>query len=361
MPKFAPSGEDEIRRILEAACFNRELLILTLPDQRYESHFIHLDAGALHVAPSMSGEDVLHKLRTADLGLRFPAGSRFLEGRTRLLGHGMAQGRRTLRMAIPEALQDDELRRGHRVTRPGRVEVSFRTARSGVRTGMLMDISTGGLRLQAPGLDLEAELGLDEAVELAVPLERTLRIEAKGVVRWVAGRNAGLEFEPALERATLASLARWVFQRREEDRQQPALGPAAGGGALLLVSADPGLEAPLRSALGDLGTLERTGGGLPELREALGRNPAVVLFHVLDSGLEDRARLRALAEAVEGRCPALLLGTDLEPARLFTLAGELKLQYSFGFRPNLGPFLNRLVGGLIRREAAPSPVEGSAP
>ena len=358
MPQASPSGEDEIRRILAGACFNRELLVLTLPDQRFESHFIHLDAGALHVAPSMSGEDVLNKLREADLGLRFPSGSRFLEGRTRLLGHGMAQGRRTLRLAIPEALQDDELRRGHRVTRPGRVEVSFRTLCAGTRTGVLMDISTGGLRLQTLGGDLEAELGPDDAVALTVPLEPTLRFEARGVVRWVAGRNAGLAFEPALERATLAALSRWVFQRREAHRGQPGEVLPAPAGELLVVSGSAALEAPLRSALGDLGAVVRTGGALQDLREALARDPAIVLLHVADAGLDDRRRLKALAEAVAGRCPALLLGTDLEPARLHALAGELGLQHAFGFRPNVGPFLNRLVRGLLRRDEAPSSVEG---
>ena len=362
MARVSPSDGEEVRRILEGACFNRELLILATTRQRFESHFIHVDAGAIHVAPTMSGEDLLSELRTEELGLRFPSGTRFLEGRTRLLGHGMAEGRRTLRMTIPRDLQDDELRRGHRVTRPGKVEVSFHTKGYQLRAGLLMDISTGGLRVHAPGVDLEAELVLDDRIALTVPLDSRLRFEAKGIVRWVAGRNVGLEFAPALEHSTLSSLARWVFMRREEELQKampsvrtpgaPAPVPARD---LVLVSSSPEVEEQFRDALADLGPILRVNGALQDLREAMIRNPAIVFIHAKGSSMDDRRRLKALVEVVEGRCPALLVGTDLEPAQLFNLAADLKIQYSFGFRPGVAAFFNRLVRGVIRR------VDGTGP
>ena len=56
MAVINPSGAAEVRRILEGACFNRELLILSTGRGRFESHFIAVDAGAIHVAPTMSGE-----------------------------------------------------------------------------------------------------------------------------------------------------------------------------------------------------------------------------------------------------------------------------------------------------------------
>ena len=355
MARVSPSDGEEVRRILEGACFNRELLILATTRQRFESHFIHMDAGAIHVAPTMSGEDLLSELRTEELGLRFPSGTRFLEGRTRLLGHGMAEGRRTLRMAIPRGLQDDELRRGHRVTRPGKVEVSFHTKGYQLRVGLLMDISTGGLRINAPGIDLEEELALDDRIALTVPLDPRLRLEAKGMVRWVAGRNVGLEFHPALEHSTLTSLARWVFLRREEELQKALPSVRTPGAAapapvrdLVLVSSAADLEEQLRDALAEVGPVVRVNGALQDLREAMTRNPAIVLIHARGSSLDDRRRLKALAEVVEGRCPCLLLGTDLEPSQLFNLAADLKIQYSFGFRPGVAAFFSRLVRGITR-------------
>lgn len=361
MTGFYLSEADEILRILEGACFNRELLILATARGRFESHFIHVDAGALHVAPTMSGEAVLYELRSEELSLRFPAGSRFLEGKTRLLGHGMVEGRRTLRMALPAGLQDDELRRGHRVTRTGRVEVSFHTKRYNLHAGQLLDISTGGLRIHAPTVNLDTELAPGDRIALTIPLEERVRIDAKGLVRWVAGRNMGLEFDPPLDRGTMATLSRWVFQRREEERELalPGVGARTAGtqpapsGELLLVSGTPELEEALRAALGGLGGLVRIPGTLQALKEALVRNPAIILFHTKGSGLDDRHRLKAMVEQVGNRWPCVLLGTDMEPAQLFQLASDLKLPHSFGFRPSVAPFFNRMVGGLLRRAEAP--------
>ena len=361
MARYSLSGQDEIRKVLEAACFNRELLILATARQRYESHFIHVDSGGMHVAPTLSGRDVLYELRAEELDLRFPSGSWFLEGKTRLLGHGMVDGRRTLRLAVPQGLQDDELRRGHRVARPGRVEVSFHTKRYNLRVGQLLNISTEGLRLHAPGAELDGELAEGDAIALTVPLEEGFRIHAKGVVRWVAGRNMGLEFVPPLDRGTLATLARWVFTRREAEREEGLKGGArrapeisgGPGGELVLVSGAEELDAPLENALADLGALVRIPGTLQALKEALARNPGIILLHVKGSGLEDRRRLKAMVELVASRCPCVLLGTEMEPAQLFQLGSDLKITHAFGFRPSVGPFFNRLVRGLLRRNEVP--------
>jgi hypothetical protein len=301
----------------------------------------------------MSLDALAHDLGAFELGLRFPAGNRFLEGRTRLLGHGMAEGRRTLRMAMPTELLDDELRRGHRVTRTGRVEVRLQTSHHPPRVGRLINISTGGLRVAATGIDLEAELALGDRVALAVPLDPHLRLEAEGLVRWVAGPNSGLEFDPALAHGPLNDLSRWVFQRREEERLEvrpgvrtPADLPLKPVRNLLLVSAGTGLEESLGDLLGELGPLVRVNPSLPELQAALAAAPAVVLLHADGCGLEAPG-LRALAAVAAGRCPVLLLGTDLEPAQLFRLASDLDLQHSFGYRPSLGLFLGRAVAALV--------------
>jgi hypothetical protein len=351
------SEEEGILGILEAACFNRELLILATPRQRFESHFIHVDPSAMHVAPTMGAEAILYELRSEELSIRFPSGSRFLEGKTRLLGHGMVDGRRTLRMALPGGLQDDELRRGHRVTRTGRVEVSFHTKRYDLRSGQLMDISTGGLRIHAPGVDLEQDLAPGDAIAVTVPLEERIRIDAKGMVRWVSGRNMGLEFWPELDRGNLATLSRWVFQRREEERESATAGvgprvppvPPQETRELLLVSAAADLEEPLRANLTGLGPLVRVPGTPQALKEAVLRNPAIILLHAKGSGLDDRRRLKAMVEIVGGRWPSVLLGTEMEPAQLFQLASDLKVTHSFGYRAGVGPFFKRMVQGLLRR------------
>ena len=349
------TGDSEIRRILETACGNRELLFLLTPYMRFETKFLAVDADAFQARITMSGEEAMFGLRSPDLHFRFPHGVRFLEGPTRLMGFGLQDGRRTLRLAFPKTLQDDEQRRAYRVERVGKVAVTFSTPRYDLKSGTLVNISTSGARVISVQESLETLLKEADPVAVSIPLTEEIRINSRAIVRWVQGKAVGLEFRPPLEGDVLTLLSRWVFLRREAEKERvgsslPANAPREGKvPGIVLVSASQEMEDTLRGLLAGLPPLARVGLSLQALKEAVAARPALVFLHVQDAGLEGRRRLKLFVEVLGGRVPFALLGTQIENSVLFDLGNEHKAAavYDLGTRP--GPFFLRLVQGILRR------------
>lgn len=364
MNTSAINSESEIRRILEAVCSSRELMILVTPYMRFESNFLAVDADALQVRITMSAEEATYGLRSPDLRFRFPHAARFLEARTRLLGFGMLDGRRTLRLAIPKTLQDDEYRRAYRVERLGRLPVTFSTPRFDLKSGLLVNISTMGARLMSTQEPLEALVPAGGTIAVSIPLAEGLQINASAIVRWVQGRVMGVEFHPALDSQVLIPLSRWVFQRREEDKERVGAayveGPVPGAKELgmVLVSSSQEVEDALRELLVGLPALTRVGSSLPNVKEALAGNPTLVFFHLPDTTLDSRRRLKTLVEALGGRVPFLLLGSSVENSVLFDLGNEHKAAAVYDLGAKAGSFFLRLVQGILRRHQPSASKEG---
>ena len=134
-----------VRPVLEQACQEHELLLLVTPYLRFESAFLALEPDAVQVRATMTAEEATYGLRSEDLRFRFPHAGRFLEARTRLLGFGLLEGRRTLRLALPAELRDEDQRAAYRVERVGRVEVTYSTPRFQLRSALrLVDENAGG-------------------------------------------------------------------------------------------------------------------------------------------------------------------------------------------------------------------------
>jgi hypothetical protein len=355
------TGEAEIRRILETACGSRELLILVTPYMRFETNFLALDAGAFQARVTMSAEEATYGLRSPDLHFRFPHSTRFLEGHTKLLGFGLLEGRKTLRLAVPKALQDDELRRAYRVERVGKVPVTFSTPRFELKSGLLVNLSTMGARLASPQEPLEPLLKAWDSIAVSIPLAEGIHINNRAIVRWVQGKLMGLEFAPTLDSEVLTPLSRWVFQRREEDKDRvgsfhvdalPLGGKTPG---MVLVSSSQELEEGLQDLLVGLPPLKRVGVSLQAIKEAMSSGPTLLFFHVPEAGLDARRRLKTLVETLGGRIPFVLLGTQVENSVLFDLGNELKAAavYDLGSKP--GSFFLRLVQGILRRHQTTGP------
>lgn len=370
---------ETIQEILRGACARRELMILVTPYLRFESSFLRLETGDIHAAATMGREDALYGLRAADLRIRFPHGISFLEAVTQLRGFGLAEGRRTLRLALPEALQDEDHRKAYRVERVGRVPVTFSTPKYDLVTGTLVDISTTGARIFSARDFGDGELQPGDDLAVTIPLVEGIRINTPVKVRHVRGRTFGLEFRPQLEEEVLHPLSRWVFARREEDLERASRrGVETAAGApeeerhapsaprgLVLISSDPALEAVLRDLLGGLQPFRRVAPTIPALKEALATPPALVLYHVAGLGLDDRRRLKGLVEPLQGRTPLLLLGTGVDGGALLELGTELKAAVSIVFNPARATFFQRLVQGVLRRlyeggESPMAPVEPEA-
>ena len=309
----------------------------------------------------MSREDASFGLRGAELKLRFPVGLGFMEAPVKLLGLGLHEGRRTLRLSVPKLLQENDHRTEYRVDRVGRVLVTYGTPKGELLQASLVDLNTRGARIHAQK-DLSATtLQVGSVLILSIPLAEDLQIEARGEIRHMGPRSIGLQFAPKLPEQVETPLSRWVFQRREEDqerlelkRERSLLGerrqrPGEAAPGILFVSGDLELEETLRAVLEPVQPLNRIALSAQALKDALASAPPLAIFHVNGTGLDERRRLKALVELASGRVPVLLLGTQMDGAALFELSGDWKAASALVWNPARAVFLQRLAQGIIRR------------
>lgn len=352
--------QEDIREVLAQACSRRELLILATPYLRFESSFVALAGDELHVLATMSRDDAVFGLKTHDLKMRFPQGLGFFEASVQMLGLGLHEGRRTVRLSIPKNVQENDQRVAFRVERVGKVEVTFSTPKPDLFTATLLDLSTSGARIHAHQDLPDGSVHPGDRIVVSIPLNSEIRIQTGALVRHMRGRSVGLQYQPELNPQLLEPLSRWVFLRREEERDriarrlELAVRPGGQGSGLpelgiLLISADPELESELRSALEHVRPLTRLSPGAQSLKEALFSKPSLAIFHVGGAGLDERRRLKTLMEIAQRKLPTLLLGTEVDGATLFELAGEWKASSAMNWSHGRGAFLQRLVQGMIRR------------
>jgi hypothetical protein len=360
----------QIREVLQEACSRKEMLILVTPYLRFESGFVGLEKDALHVLATMSREDAVYGLKTPGLKLRFPHGLGFFEAKVDLIGLGMLGQRRTLKLSIPSSLEENDQRVAFRVERVGRVSVTFSTPRPDLYSANLSDISVSGARIHCQEDIPSEKLRVGDALAITIPLVEGLHINGHGIVRHSKGRSFGVEFHPPLPKDVLDPLSRWVFQNREEERERLArklelglglarpFGPPLPVRGVLLVSSDEGLEAQLREGVPVANPLGRIPPTAQGVRESLLSQPALVILHLKALNLDERRRMKALAEILQGRCPVLLLGTDVEGALLYELATEWRASSALVWSAQRGAFFQRLVQGIIRRhqEGGDSPM-----
>ncbi len=366
---------ETITEIFMRACERREMLILVTPYLRFESSFVKFDKTEIQVAATMGREDATYGLKNAGLKMRFPHGISFLEAPTELKGFGMFDGRRTLRLSVPEVMQEEDHRGSYRVDRVGRVPVTFSTPKYDLVTGTLVDVSTTGARIYSTRDFGEGEFAAGDDMAVTIQLTDLIRINTKVKLRHVHGRTFGVEYRPMLDESILHPLNRWVFEKREEDLERitrrgvetastigPSLPLASQPKGLVLVSVDATMEATLQALLGGLQPLRRVSPTMPALKEAFNQRPALVIYHVPSLSLDERRRLKPLVEAMQGRVPFLLVGTSVEGGALLELGSELRAAASIVFNPERGTFFQRLVQGVLRRtyeggEGPMAPVE----
>ncbi len=349
-----------IRDVVAHVCARNQILILTTPYMRFESSFLRLEEGRFHAHANMDLEDAKYGLRSPDLKIRFPYAEHFYEGSTRLLGLGRAQGRPSLVLAMPVALEDGDYRRAYRADRVGRVPVTFSTRKYELLTGTLVNISTSGIRLFLNRTYEEDELLVEDRIHVAFNLAEGIQINTTVKVRFIKDKVFGAEFRPPLDGVLLDNLSRWVFQRREEDilslgrvaAATEAESAAAGEGAagLILVSGSSALGEQLAALLpDDLPPLVRVAPTIQSVRDLASARQALVLFHVDSATWETRKRIKTLTEALPPKMPFVLIGTGLDSGYLFEMGTDLKAVWTYPLQANPGSFFPRLLQGIIRK------------
>jgi hypothetical protein len=318
----------------------------------------------LHVLATMSREDAVYGLRTPELKLRFPHGLGFYEATVASIGLGLHEGRHTVRVSLPKVIKENDQRVAYRVERVGRVPVTFGTQKAQLHVAGLVDISTSGAQLHAQRELPAEEAGIGDRIVLDIPLSDQINIHSGAVVRHISGRRIGVQFTPKLPPDVEEPLSRWVFLRREEERERAArrleeasapelrVGTLVPEMSILLVSPDAALEGSLRELLKQVRPLIRLAPSVQELKEAFLGKPSLGIFHLDGSGLDERRRMKALLELAHRKLPILLLGTRVDGATLFELSSEWKATSAMVWNPERALFLQRLVQGILRRHEA---------
>lgn len=365
MPTTIKKSE-EIREILARACERREILILATPYLRFESQFLGLQGDELQVLATMNREEATYGLRMAGITLRFPHELGFYEGNVQMVGLGIQDNRRVLRLALPRVLQENDQRVAYRVDRVGRVQVTCATQKAELLVTTLVDISITGARLHLQRDVKPGEIAPGDSLQIEVPLDPPLAFSTHASVRHAQNRTVGVEFTPRLPPKVLDPLSKWVFQKREEGRERAAQrleqkrqepGGVLGGNlpsqGILFISSDEALHARLRDVLEGLPPVVCIPPGIQELKEALAFRPVLAILHVGGTGLDSRKRFKALADACLHRgVPVLLLGTAIEGALLFEFCRAWGGASAMVWEESRAPFFLRLAQGIIRRHGA---------
>jgi hypothetical protein len=207
------------------------------------------------------------------------------------------------------------------------------------------------------------ELRVGEDIHVAFTLGGTIRINAKVQVRYIKEKVFGAEFHPPLAGGVLEQLARWAFQRQEEDtafamaraitaQETGAADPGQGQGPaeLVLVSASAELGERLTGLLAELlPPLRRVAPTIQSIRDLSPGRPTLVLFHLDSAAWESRKRLRMLAESLPAGLPSVVLGTGVETGLLFEMSSEIKASAAYLLPENPGTLFPRLLQGVCRK------------
>jgi hypothetical protein len=363
----AYSSQREIRAVIEGACEARALLILVTQYLKFESNFVRLDGNEIHAKTTTDGEDALRILGVSELDLRFPSGRDFLGASTRLLGVGRADGVRTVRLSLPTQLRIDDSRKAPRthMTEGAFATFSLRGKRM-VRAGV-SNISTSGLRLMMDEDIPVSELRVRDKLTLTIALPGDVTIINTAAVRHADHRNYGMEFEPYLAGNDMVRLSTWVFRRREEELEQVAVrsdadakaamaamaakdgGAVTAGDGILLATDDGGLKMELSALLGGDRKFFSVPAQPAAFRYALFQKPLMAILHASGPGEAEGILMKELADDVPDGIPVMLLGTGMDLDQVAALGRECGAAASMLMAPSKGPFLQRLVLGILRK------------
>ena len=358
---------DAIREVLKHVCYRRGSGILITLYAKFECNFVWLDQDVIHLTANITREDVDFSLKSPDLKLRFAHADTVLSGATKLLGIGMVQGRKTLRMAMPEALETNDFRESYRVERVGRVVVTFSSRKYDLLNGKLINISPTGARFMALKEFEEGDVRVDDTIHVTIPLTQDITIVNRGKVRNVKEQFVGLEFKPKLDGKVLEYLTRWVTQKKaetllavdEDEKDQPAtsahqeyLVPMGNDPIIALVGASSELAVALQPMLTGLPPLHRFSANVQTMKAIAFMPNSLVLYYVRSAEYEVRKRARLLLEPLQGKVPVLLLGTTLEKNLLQEMGAELRAAAVYSIQPTGNLLFPRVVAGILRTKVS---------
>lgn len=351
-------GEVLVTAMTEMAA-RRAFLQVATPYITFPGRLVECRGGELRIRATLSRDFILKTLQDQGFRLRIPWGLGMAAAATQLLGLEEWEGKRVLRVQLPDRFVEDEPRQ------------AFRVGAMGPSRAVL---TPGGDRLWKASLDNLSALGASLFVTETLPPEGlphgplrlslvldqgpSLDLEARLIHQ--DGQLLGVAFDPRPSASAQAALEGWLLPKVEEARrrwenratlramaEQAARPPSLPEGILVL-SRDPTLLAQVSDCLGERLTLRPCGLALAPLKEALTNPPQVIAVPWLGGGIQARHTLRNLAEVFPPGTPVVVLGLETDSGGR-DLALELKAATYVIWPTAQGAFFSRLLEGLIRK------------
>jgi hypothetical protein len=233
----------------------------------------------------------------------------------------------------------------------------------------LADLSITGTKLALLEDLPPGEFKVKERIMLSLFVDKKISINSGAILRHIGYRSLALEFDPELPESASTALSNWIFEKKE-GKPKPADhqgGPATNAGAateageiagaedddsveggILLISRDDSLDLVLKKLLGEDRPYCRVKTEIVPLKKKIPRKPHLVILHLADGGMDEIKLLQSLVEAIPSDMPILLLGTNVKFETLFELGNGWKVLSSISWMLEKGPFLQRLVLGILR-------------
>jgi hypothetical protein len=356
---------EAVREVLKQACYRRGAGVLVTPYAKFECSFIWLDQEEVHLTAAITKEDVDFALKSPDLKIRFPHGHTVLSAPTRLVGIGLVQGRKTLRMSLPATLEPNDYRESYRVERVGRVMVTFSSRKYKLLSGKLLNISPTGARILAVQELEDGDIRIDDTVHVTIPLTSEINIVNKARVRNLKDQSLGLEFRPKLDGRVLEDLWRWVHQKQaetvrmagEKDAEGAAgseleefLVPMGNEPIIALIGGTPELAQMLQPMLTGLPPLHRFAANVQTMKALAFMPNSLVLYYMGSNDPTVRKRARLLLEPLHGKVPVMLVGTTLDKTALQEMAAEMRAISIYSIQPTGNILFPRVVAGILRMQ-----------
>jgi hypothetical protein len=372
MPEFklpflggGPEGDAlrgaELTTALTEMADRKAFLLVATPYISFAARLVECRPGELRLRATLSREFMLKTLQDQGFRLRIPWGMGIAAASTRLLGVEEVEGKRVLRVQVPDSFVQDEPRQAFRVAAVG-------ASRGVVNVGggLLLKASVDNLSTQGVCLFVAEPLppgGLivNRPIRLSLVLEQGPSLDLEGRLVHQDDQLLGVAFEPAPSITAKADLENWLQPKIDEARRRwdnraalraladQAARPRSLPEGVLILTREADLLAQMGEALGERLSLRSCGLALAPLKEALDLlPPQAIVVPWKGGGVQARHTIRSLAEAFPAGTPVVVLGLGTDYGGR-ELALELKPATYVAWPTAQGAFFSRLLEGLIRK------------
>lgn len=366
-PAQASIQEGDLRdATLDELCAAKDLGLIGTEQIAWPTRFIERQGEALLLRATMSRETAQHQLEDRPIFLRFPWGLGFMGGETQFLGYEEQEGRRFLRVRLPQRFYVDDHRTHPRIDLPNKVKGTAGSSDFTLVEVRVENLSLRGVGMLCLGRLPEQGFHPGRVVSCSFTLEGGPVVQAPLRIVRSEGSFLGAVFHPALSGQARESLSTWldsriqkardVWEGRADRRAQAAermarlqLKPEGA----LVAGGDESLAEALRGLLSPGLSLRTSQLAMAPLKKALETlPPRIILMDPRAVDSDSRRRLRLLMENLDFDGPLVVLGHNgnREGARL--LAEELRGVYT-EWNPQLGVLFQRLIQGLLAKEDRP--------